>query len=103
MNKAALKRIRKLSDWFTKHRMFKAENMRHRLAMLIVDRHGNMPRPSARAELSEDLTCQELHAKSYGGTTAKGKAALQQTGLPDGGACGKADDAPSRPAQKRKS
>lgn len=36
-NNRALKRIRKLSEWFVKHRCFRAENMRDRLCAHVND------------------------------------------------------------------
>ena len=44
-NRKALKNIRKLSDWFVKHRSFCAENMRNRLGEILMARCGASYQP----------------------------------------------------------
>lgn len=39
-NRKALKNIRKLSEWFVKHRSFSADNMRKRLGAILEERFG---------------------------------------------------------------
>ena len=45
-NRSALKKLRKLSEWFVRHRSFRAENMRRRLCELISSRHNDEIQPS---------------------------------------------------------
>jgi len=40
-NRHALKRIRKISDWFVRHRNFCADNMRTKLCEMIANENPN--------------------------------------------------------------
>ena len=54
INRAALKKIRKLSDWFKKHHNFRAVNMRHRLGELLNASHGETYLQSQSAQQKEE-------------------------------------------------
>ena len=39
VNRAALKRLRKLSEWTVKHKSYRASNMRNCLGKMLIERH----------------------------------------------------------------
>ena len=64
-NRKALKNIRKLSDWFVKHRSFCADNMRKRLGAILEERFGEQYRKDRKAQA-------EANAKKLQPPTASG-------------------------------